>query len=69
MHYVFSSSPINHIATCKTIGIKQVLKHIGNDAASLLYYLFITPRSGINILGIFLVLHIKDTCTLAGVIW
>lgn len=34
---MFSSSPINHIATCKTIGMRQVHKQIGNDAASLLY--------------------------------
>lgn len=38
MNYVFSSSPINYIATCKTIGVRQILnKHLGNDAASLLY--------------------------------
>lgn len=75
MHYVFSSSPINHIATCKTIGLRQVHKHSGNDAASLLY-LFIYHSSVTHELKYFYIsvyfwfyIIIKDTCTLSRVIW
>lgn len=77
MHYVFGSSPINHIATCKTIGIRQVHKHLGNDAASLLY-LFIYHSSVTHELKYFYIsvyfwfyTIIKDTCTctLSRVIW
>lgn len=79
MHYVFSSSPINYIATCKTIGIRQVHKHLGNDAASLLY-LFIYHSSVTHELKYFYMYIsvyfwfytiIKDTCTctLSRVIW
>lgn len=75
MHYVFGSSPINHIATCKTIGIRQVHKHLGNDAASLLY-LFIYHSSVTHELKYFYIsvyfwfyIIIKDTCTLSRVIW
>lgn len=75
MHYVFSSSPINHIATCKTIGLRQVHKHLGNDAASLLY-LFIYDSSVTHELKYFYIsvyfwfyIIIKDTCTLSRVIW
>lgn len=75
MHYVFSSSPINHIATRKTIGIRQVHKQIGNDAASLLY-LSIYHSSVTHELKYFYIsvyfwfyIIIKDTCTLSRVIW
>lgn len=75
MHYVFGSSPIYHIATCKTIGIRQVHKQIGNDAAALLY-LFIYHSSVTHELKYFYIsvyfwfyIIIKDTCTLSRVIW